>query len=60
MRGSDAFNQPLSEHRVARVKSFLVEQGVPESAETKAYGKQHNLTTAEVTDSIQNNPDLTS
>lgn len=61
MRGSDEFNQALSERRVARVKSFLVEQGVPESdIETTAYGKQHNLTTAEVTDSINNNAELTS
>lgn len=60
MRGSDEFNQALSERRVARVKSFLVEQGVPESdIETKAYGKQHNLTTSEVTDSINNNSELT-
>ncbi len=60
MRGSDAFNQALSERRVARVKSFLVELGVPESdIETQAYGKQRNLTTAEVKDSIENNPELT-
>ncbi len=30
MRGSVEYNQALSERRVARVKSFLVEQGVPE------------------------------
>lgn len=60
MRGSDAFNQALSERRVARVKSFLIEQGIPESdIETKAFGKQHNLTTAEVQDSIDKNPELT-
>lgn len=60
MRGSDAFNQALSERRVARVKSFLIEQGIPESdIETKAFGKQHNLTPAEVQDSIDKNPELT-
>lgn len=60
MRGSDAFNQALSERRVDRVKSFLVEQGIPESdIETKAYGKQRNLTTAEVKDSIEQNAELT-
>jgi OmpA family/PKD domain len=59
-RGSDAFNQALSERRVARVKSFLVEHGVPEAAvETKALGDQHNLTADEVKDSVDNNPDLT-
>jgi outer membrane protein OmpA-like peptidoglycan-associated protein len=59
-RGSAAFNQALTERRVARVKGFLVEQGVPESAiETKGLGKEHNLTTDEVRQSIQQNPDLT-
>jgi len=60
IRGSDAYNQALSERRVARVRSYLVEQGVPDSAlETKAFGKQRNLTTEEVKDSIEKNPDLT-
>lgn len=59
-RGSAAFNQALTERRVARVKGFLVENGVPESAiDTKALGKEHNLTTEEVKQSIQQNPDLT-
>ena len=45
---------------MARVKSFLVEQGVPESnMETKAFGSQHNLTTEEVKDSIDKNTELT-
>ena len=61
VRGSDAFNQALSERRVARVKSFLVENGIPEgSIETTAYGKQRNLTLDEVRQSIENNPELTS
>jgi len=60
IRGSDAYNQALSERRVARVKSFLVEQGVPESnIDTKAFGKQQNLTLEQVKDSIDKNPDLT-
>lgn len=59
-RGSAAFNQALTERRVARVKGFLVENGVPESAiDTKALGKEHNLTTEEVKQSIDQNPDLT-
>jgi outer membrane protein OmpA-like peptidoglycan-associated protein len=59
-RGSSAFNQALTERRVARVKSFLVENGVPEAAiDTKALGKEHNLTTDEVKQSIEQNPDLT-
>jgi outer membrane protein OmpA-like peptidoglycan-associated protein len=60
-RGSAAFNQALTERRVARVKSFLVEQGVPESAiDTKAFGAERNLTTDQVKESITQNPDLTS
>jgi outer membrane protein OmpA-like peptidoglycan-associated protein len=60
VRGPAAFNQALSERRVARVKSFLVEQGVPEAnIETKAFGAQHNLTTDEVKQSIEQNTELT-
>ncbi len=59
MRGSETFNQALSERRVGAVKSFLVGQGIPEAAiETKAFGKQHNLTTEEVKSSIEQNPNL--
>jgi len=58
-RGSVEFNQALSERRVNRVKSFLVEQGVPEAdIETKAFGKEHNLTTEEVTGEVESNPEL--
>jgi outer membrane protein OmpA-like peptidoglycan-associated protein len=60
VRGSVPYNQALSERRVARVKSFLVENGVPEAdLETKALGNQHNLTAAEVKASVEQNPDLT-
>jgi len=60
IRGSAAYNQALSERRVARVKSFLVEQGVPDAAvETTAFGSQQNLTLDEVKDSIEKNSDLT-
>jgi len=59
-RGSPAFNQVLTERRVARVKSYLVEQGIPEAdIDTKAYGAEKNLTTDQVKDSIMQNPDLT-
>ncbi len=59
-RGTVEFNQLLTERRVARVKSFLVEQGVPEAdIETKGLGKEHNLTTDEVKQSIEQNTDLT-
>jgi len=60
IRGSAPYNQALSERRVARVKSFLVEQGVPESdIDTKAFGNQHNLALEEVRASIENNSELT-
>jgi outer membrane protein OmpA-like peptidoglycan-associated protein len=59
MRGSAEYNQALSERRVNRVKSFLVEQGVPEAnIETKGFGKGANLTDAEVKDAVENNPEL--
>jgi outer membrane protein OmpA-like peptidoglycan-associated protein len=59
-RGTAAFNQALTERRVGRVKAYLVEQGVPEAdIETKALGKEQNLTTDEVKQSIEQNPELT-
>lgn len=60
VRGAAAFNQALSERRVARVKSFLVEQGVPEAnLDTKAFGEQHNLTAEEVKSAVEQNPEIT-
>jgi outer membrane protein OmpA-like peptidoglycan-associated protein len=60
VRGSDAYNQTLSERRVAAVKSFLVENGIPEAnIDTLAFGKQRNLSVDEVKQAIQNNPELT-
>ena len=60
VRGSVPYNQALSERRVARVKSFLIENGVPEAnIDTKALGDQHNLTADEVKASVGNNPDIT-
>lgn len=59
-RGTPEFNQALTERRVARVKSFLVEQGVPEAdIDTKAFGKERNLTTQDVQNSINQNTELT-
>ena len=59
-RGSAEYNQALSERRVNRVKSFLVEHGVPEAnIETKAFGKEHNLTSEEVKGGVDSNPELT-
>ncbi len=60
IRGTDEYNQKLTERRVASVKAYLVGQGIPESnIETVAYGKQRNLTTDEVRASIEGDTDLT-
>ena len=60
IRGTDAFNQRLTERRVNSVKAYLVGQGIPEAnIETVAYGKQRNLTTDEVRASIEGDTDLT-
>jgi outer membrane protein OmpA-like peptidoglycan-associated protein len=60
IRGGVEFNQKLSERRVARVKSFLVGQGVPEAdIETKAFGKERNLTLEEVKASVDGDTELT-
>lgn len=59
-RGSAEYNQKLSERRVERTKSFLVENGVPaDHIDVKAMGAQHNLTPEEVRSSVEQNPDLT-
>ena len=59
-RASVEYNQALSERRVERTKGFLIEHGVPAaSIETKAFGKQQNLTEAEVKDAVEQNPELT-
>jgi outer membrane protein OmpA-like peptidoglycan-associated protein len=58
-RGSLEYNQGLSERRVDRVKRFLVGQGVPAaSLQTKAFGKQENLTDAQVKAAVERNPEL--
>lgn len=60
LRGTAEYNQKLSERRVARAKSFLVEQGVPEAnIETQALGAGEQLTSEQVKDSVEQNPDIT-
>ncbi len=59
-RGSAELNQALSERRVARTKQFLVDQGVSEAAiETRALGKEEQLTSDQVKDLVNQNTDLT-
>jgi outer membrane protein OmpA-like peptidoglycan-associated protein/opacity protein-like surface antigen len=59
-RGSEAYNKSLTERRVARTKSFLSENGVPaDRINTQAFGEDDNLNADQVTEQINQNPDLT-
>ena len=59
-RGSAAYNQALTERRVERTKSFLIEQGVPAgSIDTKAFGSTENLTSEQVQGEVDSNTELT-
>jgi peptidoglycan-associated lipoprotein len=56
-RASTNYNQSLSERRVARVKQFLVDAGIPASViETMAIGEDKNLERNEVKELEQGNP----
>jgi outer membrane protein OmpA-like peptidoglycan-associated protein len=58
-RGPASYNQALSERRAELAKQFLVAQGIPEaSLETKAYGKEQNLTVDQVKQLLDQNPNL--
>ena len=58
-RGTVEYNQALTERRVGSTKAFLVAQGVPEAdIDTKAFGKEDNLTTDQVKEAVAANPDL--
>ena len=58
-RGSEEYNQALSQRRVDRTRQFLVQQGIPDAnIETKAQGKDQNLTDAQVKDAVERNPEL--
>ena len=58
-RGSEAYNQPLSERRAALAKKFLVEQGVPEDKiETQAFGKEQNLSADQVKQQVEQDASL--
>src|SRR6516225_9684535 len=56
-RGTDNYNQTLSEMRAQVVKDFLVSQGIAaEKIDTSAYGKQKPLDKATVSDLQTQNP----
>ena len=49
VRGAKDYNVKLSERRVERTKSYLVEKGVPEDhLETRAFGFEKNMSSEEV------------
>jgi outer membrane protein OmpA-like peptidoglycan-associated protein len=59
IRGAQDYNQALSDRRVERTKSYLVEKGVPaDHLETKAFGAQKNMTDAEVKKLVEEDPEL--
>jgi outer membrane protein OmpA-like peptidoglycan-associated protein/opacity protein-like surface antigen len=59
-RGPVDYNKQLTDRRVERSKSFLVEHGVPAAnIETRSLGKADNLNEAQVKELIDQNPDLT-
>jgi hypothetical protein len=59
-RGSPEFNKALSQRRADRVMSYLVEHGVPAAnIETRALGKEKNLTDKEVLELTEQNPNIT-
>jgi outer membrane protein OmpA-like peptidoglycan-associated protein len=60
VRGTQEYNQALTERRVNRAKQLLVEQGIAENdIETRAVGVEQELSQDQVKDLIQNNPELT-
>ena len=60
IRGTKEYNMKLSERRVERVKSYLVEHGVPaDHLDTKALGEEHNMTAEEVKALVEQDPTLT-
>jgi outer membrane protein OmpA-like peptidoglycan-associated protein len=60
IRGGKEYNQLLSERRVEKTKSYLIEKGVPaDHIDTKAYGVEQNMTDDEVKKLLEDDPDLT-
>jgi outer membrane protein OmpA-like peptidoglycan-associated protein len=58
-RGSEEYNKALTERRVERTKSFLVEHGVPaDHFQLKAFGKEDQLTADQIKQQMADNPDL--
>jgi len=59
-RGTPEYNKALTERRVERAKSVLVEHGVPAgNIQVQAFGEEQELTDEQVKQQMQENPDLT-
>jgi outer membrane protein OmpA-like peptidoglycan-associated protein len=59
IRGAKDYNIKLSERRVERTKSYLVEKGVPaDRLSVKAFGFEKNMTDGDVKTQIEADPDL--
>ena len=59
-RGSVPYNKGLTDRRVARTRTFLVEHGVPaDHLDTRSYGKEDQLTVEQTKEQIAENPDVT-
>jgi outer membrane protein OmpA-like peptidoglycan-associated protein len=60
VRGAKDYNVKLSERRVERAKSYLIEKGVPaDHLETKAFGFEKNMTADEVKKLLEEDPEIT-
>jgi outer membrane protein OmpA-like peptidoglycan-associated protein len=58
-RGPNGYNKGLSERRAEVAKTFLVDQGIPaDHLDTQGLGDDQNLTTEQVKQSVEQNPDL--
>jgi outer membrane protein OmpA-like peptidoglycan-associated protein len=58
-RGGTEYNQKLSQRRVDRTKSYLVQQGVPDSAlEAQGLGEEQPMNDAQTKDVIQQSTEL--
>jgi outer membrane protein OmpA-like peptidoglycan-associated protein len=58
-RGTPEYNKSLTQRRVERTKSFLVEHGVPaDHFELKAFGEEDQLTADQIKQQMADNPDL--
>jgi outer membrane protein OmpA-like peptidoglycan-associated protein len=59
VRGGEEYNKLLSERRVERARSYLVQKGVPaDHIDVNAYGKDQNMTDEQVKKLLEDDPDL--